>query len=393
MTTEAFRALCLTCRRPKRVCWCDDVRRVESRTRVVFVQHPREAKVPISTCRMAHHALPNSELHVALMAKGVPALEAICQQEEVAVLFPSEGATQVENLATPPKTLIVVDGTWSNAKKVVEKCPLLSRLPRLAFTPQTPGNYRIRQEPTEKHYSTVEAVAYVLERLEGKPGAFRPMLNAFDAMVDRQLAFTQASGGQTRHRRKPKRNSVPVDLLAPLKQAQGNLVCVFAEANAWPDDSPSRPPGEAEMIQLVALRLASNERFSVLLAPQRPLSPSVSCHLDLPADVFATAAPRAEALAAWQRFVQPSDVLVGWGSYCASLLAQEGLKPTVFIDVRGLLAQQRKGRPGGVEQIASTLGVALPHGQGRAARRLLSLAEVCTASLDGRIEETKKHGR
>ena len=85
-----FREVCLRCRRPKSVCWCAAVTPVPSQTRVVFIQHPREAKVPISTCRMAHLSLPNSELHVGLSAVGNASLEALCREEGVAVLFPSE---------------------------------------------------------------------------------------------------------------------------------------------------------------------------------------------------------------------------------------------------------------------------------------------------------------
>ena len=35
------RDLCLRCRRPRAVCWCAAIVPVASRTRVVFLQHPR----------------------------------------------------------------------------------------------------------------------------------------------------------------------------------------------------------------------------------------------------------------------------------------------------------------------------------------------------------------
>ena len=199
----------------------------------------------------------------------------------MAVLFPSDDAADVETLTNPPKTLVVVDGTWSNAKKVVEKCPLLSQLPRLKFRPDTPGNYRIRKEPTDFHYSTIEATSYVLERLERAPGKFHGILSAFDAMVERQLGFIDSTGNQSRHRRKVKRNSVKVDALAPLKNATSRVV-VFGESNAWPMTDPLRPPGEAELLQLVALRLDTGETFNAVLQHTRALSPSAPLHLDLP---------------------------------------------------------------------------------------------------------------
>lgn len=170
-------------------CVCTAIRTIPSRTRVVFLQHPREARVPISTCRMAHLSLPNSEMHVGLRPEGSARLEALVREPGTMVLFPGVGATDVTALGVPPKTLIVVDGTWINARKVVQRSPLLAALPRLGFTPAQPGNYRIRREPAAHCLSTIEAVAYVLEALEEAPGRFTPMLGCFDRMVEFQLAY------------------------------------------------------------------------------------------------------------------------------------------------------------------------------------------------------------
>ena len=50
---------------------------VDSRTRVVFLQHPRERRVAIGTARMAHLSLPNSELHIGVDFSGHARLEAL----------------------------------------------------------------------------------------------------------------------------------------------------------------------------------------------------------------------------------------------------------------------------------------------------------------------------
>ena len=376
------RDVCWTCRRPKRVCWCEDLRPVDSQTHVVFIQHPRETKVPVSTCRMAHRSLPNSELHVALKAQGDARLEAICAQGDVAVLFPSEGATDVAQLTSAPKTLIVVDGTWSNAKKVVEKCPLLSTLPRLSFQPERPGNYRIRKEPEAHCLSTIEAVTYVLEKLEKAPGRFVPMLNVFDAMVERQLEFIASTEQSSRHKFSRRRNSVPKDHAEELRQQLAHLVVVFGEANAWPVDHPERPANDtAELVQLVAERVATGETFEALMRPVRPLGPTVAFHLDVPEQAILEAPARETVIADWRRFVRPGDVMIGWGSFCCALLADEGVDPEHFVNLRGVIAQQRGERPGSVEARAMAMGVKLPDGKGRAARRLAALTSVTRALL------------
>ncbi len=371
----AFREVCLRCRRPRAVCWCASVTQVPSRTRVVFLQHPREAKVPISTCRMAHLSLPNSELHVGTQAAGNAQLEALCREEGVAVLFPSDAAVDVDELSEPPRTLVVVDGTWSNAKKVVEKCPLLSKLPRLKFLPQQPGNYRIRKEPAAHCLATIEATAFVLEKLEKAPRRFTPILTAFDAMVEKQLTFIAQNADGSRHRNRKQRNTPRADALAPLRGKE--LVVVFGEANAWPLCDDARPlPDEPELVQLVAERLSTGERFVQLLRPARRLGPRVPQHLDVTAEVIEAAAPREEVLTAWRAFLREGDVLVGWGRYCRDLLAQEDAAPGTYVNLRRVVAQHRNASPGSVEDVAVAAGAVLPEGRGRGLRRLTALAHV-----------------
>jgi DTW domain-containing protein YfiP len=379
-----YREVCLRCRRPRSVCWCDAVTRVPSQTRVVFIQHPREAKVPISTCRMAHLSLPNSELHVGLSAVGNPALEALCAKPGVAVLFPSESATDVDVLTTPPQTLVVVDGTWSNAKKVVEKCPLLSKLPRLKFFPDQPGNYRIRKEPEAHCLATIEATAFVLGRLEKSPGRFTPILTAFDAMVEKQLDYIRENPGSTRHQNRRQRNTVRVDPTAVLRGRE--LVVVFGEANAWPMCDPDRPqPDDPELVQLVAERLSTGERFARLLKPLRVLGPRVPQHLDLTAAEIGRADDRGEVIAAWKQFIRKGDLQLGWGRFCGDLLAREGAAPEDFLNLRSVLARLVDGPPGSIESLAQSLGASLSEGRGRATRRLESLAFVTRAALEGRV--------
>lgn len=288
----AFRALCLRCRRPRAVCWCGALRPVGSRTRVVFLQHPRESRVAVSTCRMAHLSLPNSELHVGL---GLPA---------------STGSRLCVGLRAPrcssprraPPTYARCASrlrcwSWSTGpgptRRRWSKTPLLSALPRVSLTPDRPGNYRIRKEPEAHCLSTIEAVAAVLEHLEGAPGRFTPILAAFDHMVEQQLDFIRSTGANSRHRRTLKRrNSVREDPTAAMKADAARLVVVFGEANAWPADAANRPlPDVPELLALVAERVATGESFEALMQARRPLSPSVPCQLDLPAEALEAAEP------------------------------------------------------------------------------------------------------
>src|SRR5450755_4606253 len=158
------RAICGRCRRPSRVCYCAYLPVLPTRTRIVILQHPRERYVPIGTAHMASLCLPNAELHV-----GIDLDERLLSDPErpPVLLYPGEGAFDVTR--EPPRgpvTLVVVDGTWSQAKKLVKKSPALAALPRYAFVPPSPSEYRIRREPREDFVSTIEALMHVLGALE-----------------------------------------------------------------------------------------------------------------------------------------------------------------------------------------------------------------------------------
>jgi hypothetical protein len=267
--------------------------------------------------------------------------------------------------------VIVVDGTWSQARKVLKQNPFLLALPRIGLTPERPSNYRIRAEPSAECVSTIEAVVHLLGALEGAPERFRPILTAFDRMVDLQIAERDRRSGPPRRieRRGPRAPRVDV-AVAALRARPADVVAVYAEANGWA--AGSGPGGADELIQLTAERVATGERYEAVVAPRRPLGPSVALHLELPEARLLAGEPVAEALARFEAFLRPADLLCGWGPYALGLLRAEGAPGRDFADLRLACARVLKRRPGGVEQAVRLLGQAAlprPAGQGRAGRR------------------------
>src|SRR5438874_9841843 len=108
------RAWCLRCGRPEIVCVCSLIQVLPTRTRVLFLQHPRERRVGIGTANLAHLALPNSEMRVALNFAADPVVQAALGPGAPSyVLFPRPDAITVAELPREqPTTLVVIDGTW-----------------------------------------------------------------------------------------------------------------------------------------------------------------------------------------------------------------------------------------------------------------------------------------
>jgi len=380
----APRSLCRRCRRPASHCYCAHLRPISSRTRIVFLQHPREHRIAIGTARMAHLALSNSELHVGADLDCHPRVQALAAavSGRTAVLFPGAGA--VDPLALPdgpPATLIVLDGTWIQARKMLARSRLLQGLPRVAFAPARPGNYRIRREPAPHCLATVEAVVEVLGRLEGEGARFTFMLEAFDHLVERQLAFKTARPNP--YHRKPRRHAPRRDRLqAMLRGRIADVVLLYAEANAHARDAGV--PGAPELVQLVATRPATGERFAALLAPRRPLAPAAPAHLELDAAHILAGEPAAVALARWEAFVRPTDLFAAWGGYTLDLLRAEGVALRPLVDLRDAATRRIGRKPGGPEQAARQLAgddVPAAWAAGRAGRRIAALDAVLARLL------------
>jgi DTW domain-containing protein YfiP len=369
------RAMCAACRRPEVVCYCRFVTRLETKTRVVILQHPRERDVPINTARIASLCLPNAEVHVGVAWNGVASLP------NAALLYPGPDAIDIEE--SPPSrvapiTLVVVDGTWWQAKKLVRSTPALASLPRYAFRPRAPSDYRIRREPREDYVSTIEALAHVLGVLEGDHERFLPLLAPFRAMVDAQIAF--ADRHRTPRRLLTPRRRDPRDpfarLPALLRQRASDLVCVHAEADAWPYGVPNRAP-EA-LVQWVACRVATGETFEMLVSPGRALCPATAFHLEVDASEIHAGPSRASLHEAWSRFVRPTDVICSWGDYAPSVFEREGGSlPSSRVDLR------RAARLFACSSIGTMDAFCMRYGQpkppltrGRAGRRLSSLVTI-----------------
>lgn len=372
-----YRATCPRCLRPEVVCYCSRLERQETRTRVVILQHPRERRVPVSTARMVHLSLPNSELHYGVDFSESERVRELCADPETWVLFPGEGAVSPDALPRPPKNLIVVDGTWPLAKKVIRVNPLLQALPRIGFTPRRPSNYRIRKEPADHCVSTIEAVGEVLGAIEGGYERFDRMLAAFEYMVDRQLEYAKTRTGPVRYQvhKSPPKPRVGREFV----DAYERMVVVYGEANAHPRGTGFDDPGE--LVQLVAARSATGERFEAVVKPRRPLAESAPFHLGVRAEAILEGESVESALRRFRAFIRPDDLLCVWGEFVIGLLRMEQFEPPPFTDVRMPVMRVLRGRPGGMESAAQKLGLVpqQPWGQGRAGVRVAAMEAVVRA--------------
>jgi len=169
---------------------------------VVLLQHPREARLAICSAWLTRVGLENAEIHRGVRFEDHSRLREVVGTPGAALLFPGPGTTPLEALClAPPPFLVVVDGTWPQAEKMLRVNPTLAALPRAGLSPGRPSGYgELRREPAPEHLSTIEAVALALGTLEGDPARFEPMVAAFRRSVELQLACARGPRRNPRHR-------------------------------------------------------------------------------------------------------------------------------------------------------------------------------------------------
>lgn len=347
------------------------------------MQHPRESDVAINTARLVELQLEQAERHVAIKLGEVPALQARLSDPAAPpiLLYPGPGALDLAVAPPPgPVTLVVLDGTWWQAKKLFQQNPELASLPRYSLSPRAPSRYRIRREPALHCISTIEAIGEALSLLE--PAGFDrdAWLSPFEAMVDHQLHFVETRGSR-RHlasRPGPRKPRLPKLLL----ERESDLLVGYGEANAWTRGSPLG--GDAEVVHWVAERVQSGERFEALLAPRRPLSPSFQVHARVAAELVLEGESLASFQERWQAFVRPSDLLLGWGFYASERLVAEGVNLPERLDLRELSRRQLRRKSGEVAACAAALGVTPTPAwaYGRAGERLAAALAVTRALVE-----------
>lgn len=199
--------LCERCGKPPGVCICDRVTPVNTKLRVVILQHPQEDDALLGTAKLLTATLPRAEIRVGLSwaslehALDLPegqrdkwaVLAAVKISEDVAELASRVPVLLLDRKGSPRSLgnhglhgIIVLDGTWSQAKTLWWRNPWLLKLPRIALNPREPSLYgKLRKEPARDHVSTLEAVADVLPAL-GEPETTRDNLRKlFRTMLQR----------------------------------------------------------------------------------------------------------------------------------------------------------------------------------------------------------------
>lgn len=254
------RPTCYRCFWPEPLCWCGSITPMPTRTRFVFLMHPKEFKrEKAGTGRLTHLCLPNSEIrmgtdfdhHAEVQALlGDPANHCVLLYPGPTALNLSRGELAPDTLGARRLVVLLLDATWACARKMLRLSPTLQALPRIMFTPTAPSRFIIKQQPQEGCLSTLEATHETLLALERSGLDAYPdrgqMLALFDRMQSYQIACardTTRAGYRRKAYSSPGERGTPRGRSAQRRNAYLGKTVAAAEIDAGPA-APNPPPSE-----------------------------------------------------------------------------------------------------------------------------------------------------
>lgn len=201
-----------------------EVEPFENRLFVLVLQHPQEKREALTTATTICAALRQSALVVGLSwpnlarALGRPAdarqwavlylgsarPAAVGLEREIVVLNRAGVPTADQDaMLRGLEGVVLLDGSWSEAKTLWWRNPWLLRLRRLVLNPPHPSRFgRVRREPRREALSTLEAAALLLKHLDGGAEVEAALLDRLDRLI------LEARTGRPAHARKAARSNL-----------------------------------------------------------------------------------------------------------------------------------------------------------------------------------------
>jgi DTW domain-containing protein YfiP len=184
---------CEKCLLPQNRCICPHLKSIDTRLQVLILQHPQEPGHELGSAQLVQLSLPKAKIRTGL---SWPNLKSALSVQEVqasrwAVLYLGSGVKSTDPKAkgnlpslqfvsrkgTPVEApqsdeidgVIILDGTWSQAKTLWWRNAWLLKLKRVVLHPREKSLYgKFRKEPRRECLSTLESVAESLVAL-GEP--------------------------------------------------------------------------------------------------------------------------------------------------------------------------------------------------------------------------------
>jgi DTW domain-containing protein len=199
---------CPRCQKPLPLCVCDHVTPIENRLALLILQHPQEQDRALGTARLTAQHFANAVVKIGLSwpslskALGRPVSDASRWavlylgsakagdldpgSDVVAINRKGELADNQRAILGRIEGVVLLDGTWSQAKALWWRNPWMLKCQRVILGPRHPSRYgNLRKEPRRDGLSTIEAAGMLVARLEKRPQIEAALNASFERMLAR----------------------------------------------------------------------------------------------------------------------------------------------------------------------------------------------------------------
>jgi DTW domain-containing protein len=163
------------------LCVCAERPLIHTQTNVVLIQHYKESFRPTSTGTLVAKMLSNCERYMYGAQNQPFDLTIFDKHPQAIILYPHQTAcsiVEVSSLPFPVSTIFFVDGTWSEARRVMNRLDIADRMPCFTLDVMPPSNWKVRREVHKGGLATLEAIAETLGIIES-PEIKNAMLEYF----------------------------------------------------------------------------------------------------------------------------------------------------------------------------------------------------------------------
>jgi DTW domain-containing protein len=199
---------CPRCLKPMPLCVCDGITPIATRISLLILQHPQEQDRALGTARLTAMHFANAVLKIGLSwpslskALGRPVADPSrwavlylgsakvadldAKSEIVAINRKGEIEDHQRAILKGVEGIVLLDGTWSQAKALWWRNAWMLKCQRVILGPQRPSRYgKLRREPRSDGLSTLEAAAMLLSSLEKRPDIAETLHASFERMLTR----------------------------------------------------------------------------------------------------------------------------------------------------------------------------------------------------------------
>ncbi len=191
---------CQRCLLPQKQCLCATLQPSAARSRFCLVMFDTEPMKPSNTGRLIADILPDTaafQWSRTEPPQGLLDLVADPNYQPMVVFPATYAGSKRQVIAAPasgkPPLFIMLDGTWTEARKMFRKSPYLDALPVISVDLSRVSAYRLREAQVEGQYCTAE-VAIALLDLAADQHAAQALGDHFSCFRTRYLA------GKTQHK-------------------------------------------------------------------------------------------------------------------------------------------------------------------------------------------------